>query len=89
MKLLPWSWVLGMLSYIFLGVVRRSGFPGAGMFLGTPGVITFLLLLLSTGIGTVFGVMSWRRREGKTWWAIGAIVQNIVVLAGTLLLFAG
>ena len=89
MKLFSWSWSLGMLSYIFLGVVRRSGFPVAGMFLGIPGVITFLLLLFSTGTGTVLGVMSWRRREVKTWWAIGAIVLNIVELAGTLLVFAG
>lgn len=87
MKLFTWSWYLGMLSYIFLGVLRRSGFPATGLFLGTPGVITLLLLFLLAGTGTVLGVLSWSRREVKAWWVISAIVLNIVVLAGILLRF--
>jgi len=89
MNLFTWSWLLGMLSYVFLGVLRRSGFPEAGSFPGTVGIITSLLVSLSAGIGTVLGVMSWRRKEVKAWCAIGVIVLNIVVLAGSLLLFAG
>ena len=85
MKLFTWSWILGMLSYVFLGVVRRSGFPATGLFLGTPGVIFLLLLLLAAGTGTVLGLLSWRRREVKAWWAISAILLNIVVLSGILL----
>jgi hypothetical protein len=89
MKLFTWSWFLGMLSYVFLGVLRRSGFPDAGMFLGTVGIIMTLLVSLSAGTGTVLGVLGWRRREVKAWWIISAILLNIVVLAGILLLFAG
>lgn len=89
MKLLMWSWQLGLLSYIFLGVIRRSGFPVGGTFVGTPGVITSLLLFLLAGIGTVLGVLSLNRKGVKAWWGISAIVMNIVVLVGILLLFSG
>ena len=90
MKLFTWSWLLGMLSYVVLGVVRRSGFPATGLFLGTPGVITLLLLLLSAGTGTVLGLLSWRRKEVNAWWTVSAILLNIVVVAGSLLrLFGG
>jgi len=89
MKLFTWSWFLGILSYVFLGVVRRSGFPATGLFLGTPGVISLLLLLFSAGTGTVLGMRSWSRREVKAWWIISAIALNVVVLAGSLLLLAG
>ena len=90
MKLFTGSWLLGTLSYVFLGVLRRSGFPATGLFLGTPGVITLLLLLLSAGTGTVLGMLSWSRREVKAWWTISAIALNIVVLVGILLrLFGG
>lgn len=85
MKLSQWSWLFGILSYVILGVLRRSGF----LIGGTPGLITFLLLLLSAGIGIVFGLLSWNRREGKAWWIFGAIALNMVMaLAGVSLVLA-
>ena len=90
MKLSQWSWLLGILSYVILGVIRRSGSLVEGAFLGTSGLITFLLLLLSAGIGIVFGVVSWKRKEVKAWWAIGAIALNIAMaLAGVSLVLVG
>ena len=89
MKLFTSSWLLGMSSYVLLGVLRRSGFPVTGWFLGTPGDVVSILLFVSTVIGSVLGVLSWRRREVKTWWTVGVTALNLVVLAGTLLLFAG
>ena len=92
MKPFQLSWLLGVLSYVILGVLRRSGLLEAETSLGTQRLITFLLLILSVsaGTGTVLGVMSWNRKEAKTWWAIGAIVLNLVVLLTVILrLFAG
>lgn len=92
MKPFQLSWLLGVLSYVILGVLRRSGLLEAETSLGTQRLITFLLLILSVsaGTGTVLGVMSWNRKEVKTWWAIGAIVLNLVVLLTVILrLFAG
>ena len=90
MKLFQLSWLLGMLSYVILGVLRRSGLPEAETPLGTQSLITFLLLILLAGTGTVLGVMSWNRKEMKTWWAIGAMVLNLVVFVTVIiLLFAG
>jgi hypothetical protein len=90
MKLFQLSWFFGMLSYVILGVFRRSGLPAAGTSLGTQSLITFLLLILSGGIGTVLGMMSWNRKEVKTWWAIGATVLTLVMLLTVLIsLFAG
>ena len=83
MKLSQWSWLLGILSYVILGVIRRSG------SLGTLGLIMFALLLLSAGIGIVLGVVSWKRKEARAWWAIGSIALNIVMaLGGFNLVFA-
>ena len=89
MKLFYWSWFLGIQSYVILGVLRRSGVLVAGTSLGTTGLITFLLFLLSAGIGIALGMVSWKRKEVKVWWAIGAIALNIVMaLNGIFLLFA-
>lgn len=90
MKLYYLSWLLGMLSYIIVGVFRRSGTPLGEMSLGIQGLAMFLLLILPPGIGTVLGVMSLNRKEVKAWWAIGVIVLNIaMVLTGIFLLFPG
>lgn len=75
MKLFQWSWLLGILSYVILGVLRRSEFLDGE----TPALILFLLSLLSAGIGIVFGMVSWRRKEVNVWWAIGVIALNIVM----------
>ena len=79
MKLSQWSWLYGILSYAILGVLRRSGFLVEGTPLETSGLIMFVLLLLSAGIGIVFGVVGWKRKEVKAWSAIGAIALNSVM----------
>lgn len=89
MKLFTWSWLLGVLSYVLLGVLRRSGSADAGIFPGVPGVVTLFLLFLLAGTGAVLGVLSLNRKEVKTWWGVSTLVLNLVVLAGILLLFAG
>ena len=83
MKLFHLSWLLGMLSYIILGVLRRSASPLAETALGTQRSVTILLVLLPAGIGVILGVMSWNRKEVKAWWVTGVILLNIVMaLAG-------
>ena len=90
MKLFQLSWVFGLQSYVIFGVFRRSGLPDAGIPLGTQSLIIFLSLILSAGIGIVLGVMSWKRKETSTWWVIGAITLNIVMLlAGVSLVLPG
>ena len=89
MKLSQWSWLFGILSYVILGVLRRSGFFAGGTSPGAPALITFLLLLLSAGLGIVLGVVSWKRKEVKAWWTFGSIALNIVMaLAGVGLVLA-
>jgi hypothetical protein len=88
MKLFYWSWLLGTLSYVIGGVFRRSGSPPGEMSIGIQVLAIFLLLILPAGIGAVLGVMSLKRKEVKSWWAIGVIVLNIAMVGtGILLLF--
>lgn len=90
MKLFQLSWLLGMLSYIMGGVFRRFGSPLDDMSIEIKGLAAFLLLILPAGIGAVLGVMSLKRKEVKSWWAVGVIVLNTaVVLTGILVLFPG
>ena len=85
MKLSQWSWLLGIQSYVILGVLRRSEF----LVGETPALILFLLSLLSAVTGIVFGAVSWKRQEVKAWWAIGSIALNIVMaLAGVNFVWA-
>ena len=90
MKLIYLSWSLGMLSYILLGVLRRSELSVVERTVGIAASVLILLLMLLAVIGTALGVMSLKRKELKPWWAIGAIVLNIdMVLTGILLLSPG
>lgn len=90
MKLFQVSWLLGMLSYVIGGVFRRSGLPLGEISIGIQGLAIFLLMILPAGIGTVLGMSSLKRKEVKSWWAIGVIVLNIaMVLTGILLLLPG
>jgi len=87
MKLYQWSWFLGTLSYVIGGVFRRAGWPMGEQSIGVQVLANLLLMILPAGIGIVLGVMSLKRREVKSWWAIAVIVLNIVmVLSGILLL---
>ena len=89
MKLFQWSLSLGMLSYVVLGVLRRSVTTLAEISLGNKGSAILLLSMLLAVGGTVLGVISWKRNEAKIWWVIGALVLNIVMaLTGISLSFA-
>ena len=90
MKLVQWSLLLGMLSYIIGGVFRRSWLPLGQISIGIQGLAIFLLLILPAGVGTVLAATSFKRKEVKPWWAIGAIVLNIaMIFTGLFLLFPG
>lgn len=90
MKLYYWSWLLGLVSYVIGGVLRRSEWSPAETAIGMGGLEVFLLLILPAGIGAVLGGLSLQRREVQAWWAIAAIVLNIAMLiAGVLHLFEG
>lgn len=84
MKPFQLSWFLGTLSYVILGVFRRSE-----MMPGVAGLVAFILLILMTGSGAVLGMVSWKHRQVNAWWTAGAVVLNTVVLAGTFLHFTG
>jgi hypothetical protein len=69
--------MLCMLSTVVLdNFVPDQGSPGE-MSLGMERLLTLLLLVLP-GIGTVLGVMSWRK-ERHTGWTIAIIVFNILL----------
>jgi hypothetical protein len=90
MKLFQLSGLLGMMSYIVLGILRRSVTNLAEISLGNKGSAILLLSILLAVVGTVLGVTSWKQKEGKAWWAIGVISLNIVMgLTGIMLLFEG
>ena len=86
MKLFQLSWVFGVLSYVVFGVFRRSG-TSLEISPGLEGLATLLLLILP-GVGTLLGLMSLNRKEGKAWWAIAVIVLNVAMAwTGIFLLF--
>ena len=88
MKLFYWSWSLGTISYVVLGVLRRSVTSLAEISLGNKGAAILILSILLAVGGTVLGVMSWNRNEVKVWWVIGVLVLNIVMaLTGIMLSF--
>ena len=79
------------LSVIFLIVLTLLESSLAGVSLNAERAITFLLLVLPAAVGSVFGVMSLIRNEGKLWLAIpGAIVNALFALFhSAIILFAG
>ncbi len=62
-----------------------------GMSLTAERLVTFLLLVLPAGIGTVLGVASLVRRDTHTWLAITAVLLNglFALFHLVLLMFAG
>ena len=54
-------------------------------------LITFLLLVLPAGSGALLGVLSLRRKEGRTWLAVTGILLNALFALFHLmiLLYAG
>ena len=63
----------------------------AGMSLGMERLITFLLLVLPAGVGSVLGVMSLLRKEGRVWLGVTGVVLNSLFAFFHLMivLFAG
>jgi hypothetical protein len=90
MKPIQLSWLLGTLSYVLLGVLRRSVPRVVEISPGDNAFLLFLLAIVMAGMGTVFGFMSWKRKETKAWWIIVIIVLNITTLfTGILFLLPG
>jgi len=86
MKLFQWSWALGLLSYVVLGVLRRSVTTLEEISLGNKGSgILLLSILLAVG-GTALGVISLKRKEGTAWWVAVALVMNIATLIACIAL---
>jgi len=80
------SWLVGILSYVILGLLRRSELPVDE----TPRIILLILAFLSAGLGVILGVVSWKRQAVNPWWALGAIVFNLVMaLAAVMAVWAG
>ena len=63
----------------------------AGMSLGAERLVTLLGLVLPAGVGTVLGVMSLARKEGRMWLAaIGLALNTLFAIFHLMIvLFAG
>jgi len=86
MPRIQWPWLLGSLSYVILGVLRRFELTVGE----APGIILLILAFLSAGLGVILGVVSWKRQAVNPWWALGAIVFNLVmVLAAVMVVWTG
>jgi len=74
-------------------LVARTLFESAlaGMPPGAERLVTFLLLVLPAAIGTVLGVMSLVRKEGRAWLAVTGMALNALfaLFHIIILLFAG
>ena len=63
----------------------------AGMSPGLERAVTFLLLVLPATAGSVLGVMSLTRKDGRAWLAITGVVLNAIfaLFHLAIILFAG
>jgi hypothetical protein len=91
MKLIGLSLILFLLSVILLGMVTLFESALVGMSTGAERLVTFALLVLPTGTGSVLGAMSLVRREGCAWLAVTLVVLNALFALFHLMivLFAG
>jgi hypothetical protein len=91
MKLIGLSLILFLLSVILLGMVTLFESALVGMSTGAERLVTFALLVLPTGTGSVLGAMSLVRREGRAWLAVTLVVLNALFALFHLMivLFAG
>jgi hypothetical protein len=91
MKLISASLTLFLLSVVFLGAVTLFESALVGISTGAERLLTFLLLVLPAGTGSVLGVMSLVRREGRAWLGVTLVVLNTLFALFHLLivLFAG
>ena len=90
-SLVTWSFLLFGLSIILLVALTVFETALTGTSLATERVITFLLLILPAGLGTMLGVMSLLRNEGRAWLAISAVILNALfaLFHVIIVLFAG
>lgn len=91
MKLNMASLILFILSVVFLGALTLFESALVEMSIGVERLLTFLLLVLPAGVGSVIGVMSLVRREGRPWLAVTLVVLNTLFALFHLMivLFAG
>ena len=80
--------VLSAILWVLLTVFKSAL---VGMSTGSEQILIFLLLVLPTGIGTVLGVMSLMRKEGRAALALAGIVLNglFALFHIAILAFAG
>ncbi len=86
-----WSLLLFGLSIILWLMLTVFESALAGASLNVQRLITFLLLVLPSGIGAVLGAISLFRKEGRMWPAIMGIILNTVfaLYHVLIILFAG
>ena len=85
------SLLLFGLSVVLLVALTLFESALVGMLLGAERLITLLLLVLPAAMGSVLGVMSLVRREGRAWLAVTGVVLNALFALFHLMivLFAG
>lgn len=85
------SWLLFGLSVIIWLALTIFESALAGTSFAAQRVITFLLLVLPAGKGTILGLLSLLRKEGRRWLAVISILLNALFALFHLLiiLFAG
>ena len=85
------SLLLFGLSVVLLVALTLFESALVGMSLGAERLITLLLLVLPATMGSVLGVMSLVRREGRAWLAVTGVVLNALFALFHLMivLFAG
>ena len=85
------SWLLLVLSILLLVAWTYSESALTGMSPGVERLITFFMLVLPALVGTVLGILSLRRREGRAGLAVSGIVLNALfaIFHLVLVLFAG
>jgi len=91
MKLSQVSLLLFGVSVVLLVALTLSERALVGISPGGEKLITFLLLILPAGIGTVLGAISLGRKEGQAWLAIIGLVLNslFAIFHLMILVFAG
>ena len=76
MKLIGGSLILFLLSVVFLSAVTLFESELVRMSTGAERLLTFLLLVLPAGAGSVLGAMSLVRREGRAWLSVTLVALN-------------
>jgi uncharacterized membrane protein YuzA (DUF378 family) len=85
------SLLLFAISVILWGLLTVFESALVGMPAGTERIITFLLLVIPTGIGAILGLMSLVRKGGRKGPAVAGLVLNglFALFIMVILLFAG